>query len=88
MALVAYRINQSLTKHNRNLICPNDIARRIFYGKTKYPPQPRSHNDRHYVRDRQHIAYVIDGARWDIGDLVYAMEPESFGAKIRDMKYP
>ena len=22
------------------------------------------------------------------GDLVYAMEPESFGAKIRDMKYP
>ena len=88
MALVAYRINQSLTKHHRNRICPNDIARQIFYGKTRYPPQPRSHNDRHYVRDWQHIAYVIDAARWDLGDLVYAMEPESFGAKIRDMKYP
>ena len=30
----------------------------------------------------------FDAARWDLGDLVYAMEPESFGAKIRDMKYP
>ena len=88
MALVAYRINQSLTKHHRNRICPNDLARQIFYGKTKYPPQPRSHNDRHYVRDWQHIAYVIDAARWDLGDLVYAMEPESFGTKIWDMKYP
>ena len=39
MALVAYRINQSLTKHHRNRICPNDIARQIFYGKTRYPPR-------------------------------------------------
>ena len=85
---VARKINNSINKYQRNRFIPNDLAKEIILGKSRYPPQIRSLTDRHYDRDWAHIGRVVDGAAWDLGPLLDILKPEVLGARIRATQWP
>ena len=85
---VARKINNSTNKYQRNRFIPNDLAKEIILGKSRYPPQIRSLTDRHYDRDWAHIGRVVDGAAWDLGPLLDILKPEVLGARIRATQWP
>ena len=85
---VARKINRSINKYQCNRFIPNDLAKEIILGKSRYPPQIRSLTDRHYDRDWAHIGRVVDGAAWDLGPLLENLRPEVLGARIRATRWP
>ena len=85
---VARKINRSINKYQCNRFIPNDLAKKIILGKSRYPPQIRPLTDRHYDRDWAHIGRVVDGAAWDLGPLLENLRPEVLGARIRATRWP
>ena len=85
---ITRKINRSIDKYQCNRFIPNDLAKEIILGKSRYPPQIRSLTDRHYDRDWAHIRRVVDGAAWDLGPLLDILKPEVLGARIRATRWP